>query len=762
MNDVLRHIRSSFGRAWVCLVLFILVLTGFMGGYYWYITGYLQREAMHQLDEASNHTSSIMTTSLLDKKKHLDKVANIVKYEDTDIKNVKWPLAEYLKNANVFQGVGFVAENGEYTVLADPEGLMTKLPYTPKDQRFFLKGMNGKDYLSVINGSLIFSELVTTSRGKGVLFALYNVEELQSVLSAKFFSDQGYSVIIDVEGNKLLWSDNAPHLAYESGNVFLNYLSMKHPKQENIKALHDAIAEKKSGMLTGWGFEPMYMYYRPLQIGDLYILTIIPQRAIAESYQLITQYTMLLFLILFIALVWLAGYLVYSEWRKKNELKKLLYVDELTGKMSYKKFQIDGTRWLRQDDDRPKALIAFDLDNFKLFNVLFGYQQGNRLLRNIADIFDRYVGKNGMFAHKYGDLYTILLAYKDRQELDWLCQGILREVRLIGEREYNGFRINASMGIYIVQPHEYSLMKMENYAILARREAKKRYEAGYRVYDEGLKNERIEFKQLVDNISAALEKGEFYSWFQPKYDAKTQRLVGAEALIRWIKPDGTMISPGTFIPLAERTGLIAQIDDYMFSAVCQQLQQWQDAGYPLLPISINVSRYSLYRKNFIAVHLEMLKQYGLPTNVIQLEVTEGTLYSELEVSEQIVDTLRERGIQVLIDDFGTGYSSISMVKRFNATALKIDKSFVDDMSSTGKKMLKYVIDIAKLMNMRTIAEGVETKEQHEFLRDQDCDVIQGYYFAKPMSAHDFVNLLKQDGGGTNSKVSPSRNTYEKG
>ena len=754
MKYVLGYIRSLFKRTWVCLLAFVLVLAGVMGGYFLYITCYLKTEAMHQLDEASYHTSIVMTTSLLDKKKHLDKVANIIKYEDGDIKNVAWSLSQSLENANVFQGVGFVTENGEYTVLSDPEGVMTKLPYTPKDQRFFFKGMNDKDYLSVINGSLIFSEPITTSRGKGVLFALYNVDALRNVLSVNFFSDQGYSVIIDVEGNKLLWSDNAPHLAYESGNVFLNYLAMKNPRQENIKALHDAIAEKKSGMLTDWGSEPMYMYYRPLQIGDLYILTIIPQRAIAVSYQRITQYTVVLFLILFIALVWLAGYLVYSEQRKKKELEKLLYVDEITGKSSYKKFQIDGAKWLRQDDDRPKALITFDIDNFKLFNLLFGYKQGNVLLRNIADILERYVGKNGIFAHKYGDLYSILLAYKDMQALDWLCHGILQEVRLIGEREYNGFRINASMGIYIVQPHEDSIMKMENYAILARREAKKRYQSGYCVYDEDLKNERIEFKQIVDDMSAALEKGEFYPWFQPKYDAKTQHLVGAEALIRWIKPDGTIIPPGKFIPIAERTGLISQIDDYMFNAVCWHLQQWQDAGYSLLPVSINVSRYGLYRQNFIADHLEILKQYELPTNVVQLEVTEGTLYSEVEVSEKIINTLRECGIQVLIDDFGTGYSSISMVKRFNATALKIDKSFVDDMSSTGKKMLKYVIDIAKLMNMQTIAEGVETKEQHEFLRDQDCDVIQGYYFAKPMSAHNFVNLLKITGGGTNSKAIP--------
>lgn len=742
LHTIWHYLRFLSGKSWVCLASFIAALGCLMGLYFWYITGYLKDEAMDRFQDASNHTSIITTTLLLDKKKHLDKVANLVKYADGDVAQVAAQLGQSAGNANVFEGVGFVSADGQYSILSDPAQVMEHLPYMPKDQRFFMKGMNGKDYLSVLNGSLIFSEPVETSRGQGVLFALYNADDLKDVLSVNFFSGQGYSVIIDVEENKLLWSDNAPHLAYESGSVFLNYMAMKDPKQFNIKALCEAIAKKESGILTGCGFEPMYLYYRPL-LGDLYILTIIPQLVIATSYQVVMRYMFLLFFILFIAIVGLAVYFIYNEWKRKRDLEELLYVDTLTGKASYKKFQLQADHWLERDDF-PKAFIAFDIDNFKLFNLIYGYPKGNDLLRQVADILARYAGTKGIFAYKCSDLFVMMLTYNDVRDVIWTCQEIRNEVRLLGKWQYKKFRINMSIGIYLIPPHETDVLKMENYAIMARREAKKCYELGYRFYDEDLKNERLHLKQLVDDMSTALEKGEFYPWFQPKYDAKTQQIIGAEALIRWYKDDGTMVSPVQFIPIAEQTGIIREIDDYMFNAVCRQLQQWREADYPVVPVAINVSRYGLYRHNFIAEHMELLKQCHLPTELIQLEVTEGTLYSKSEVSEKIVNTLRSLGIQVLIDDFGTGYSSISMVKRFNATALKIDKSFVDDVSYTGKKMLKYIINIAKLMNMRTIAEGVETKEQYEFLRDQDCDVIQGFYFAKPMKADDFAALLRKE------------------
>ena len=298
------------------------------------------------------------------------------------------------------------------------------------------------------------------------------------------------------------------------------------------------------------------------------------------------------------------------------------------------------------------------------------------------------------------------------------------------------------MGIYILDDRNETIEEMKNYAMMARRIVKNKYNTFYNFYYDGIKRNIIEKKNILDNISTAIDKREFVPYFQPKYDTKTRKIVSSEALIRWIKPNGEMIPPGKFIPVAEEMGIIARIDDYMFEAICKQQSLWREKGLNVRPISVNISRNKLYEKGFINNYLSIMKQYGVTTEDIQIEITEGSLVKESKVGGNIVNKLRKYGFEVLIDDFGTGYSSISMIKNINATKLKIDKSFVDDTTERGKQMLCYIIGMGKTMNMRTIAEGVETTEQYEFLLKHGCDAIQGYYFAKPMSADMYEEYLK--------------------
>lgn len=427
-------------------------------------------------------------------------------------------------------------------------------------------------------------------------------------------------------------------------------------------------------------------------------------------------------------------------WQRKK-WHKALYVDELTGQCSHEKFCIEAQKWL-DNNPNPKALIALDLDNFKLINIAFGHRAGDVVLREVSSILKKHLRHKGIFARKYGDLFAIMVQYDSVDELKSLCETISLDIAQIHIRHRHVFRITPSMGIYLIKKGETNLANMQNYAVLTRRSIKKQYNVYYRFYDPAMTANIVKNKRLIDKISMALQNHEFKPYYQPQYDAKTKKLIGAEALIRWEQADGSIVMPGKFIPLSEIVGIIMYIDDYMFDDVCRQQHQWKKAGYQTLPISVNVSRHSLYGKEFIPKYVDILKKYKLSCKDIPIEITEGTLLNAVEISEKLVSDLRNLGFSVLIDDFGMGYSSISMVKRFKASALKIDKSFVDDMSKEGKMMMTYIIDIAKLMHMQTVAEGVETKEQYEFLRDSGCDIIQGFYFAKPMSAQKFEKLLQ--------------------
>ncbi len=427
--------------------------------------------------------------------------------------------------------------------------------------------------------------------------------------------------------------------------------------------------------------------------------------------------------------------------RQRKKWYKALYVDTLTGHCSHKKFCIDAQQWLDTDRKESKALIAFDIDNFKLINMIFGHQTGNYVLREVSRVLEKSIQERGIFARKYGDLFSIMIRYDSIADIQALCEMIVADIAQIPIRHRQIYRITVSMGIYLIKMGERNLDDMQNYAILTRQSIKNKYNTYYDFYHSQMKDAMLENKKLLDNISMALQHHEFQAYYQPQYDAKTQKLIGAEALIRWNNSDGTITMPGYFIPIAEVSGVIKYIDEYMFEEVCRQQHQWKKAGYTTLPISVNVSRHSLYDKEFIQTYLGMLKKYNLTSTDISIEITEGTLFNAIEISEKLVNELRSLGFRVLIDDFGMGYSSISMIKRFKASSLKIDKSFIDDMGKEGKAMTTYIIDIAKLMKMRTIAEGVETKEQYEFLRDHDCDVIQGFYFAKPIPASEFEAML---------------------
>lgn len=429
-------------------------------------------------------------------------------------------------------------------------------------------------------------------------------------------------------------------------------------------------------------------------------------------------------------------------WQAKKWHKEL-YVDALTGKYSQKKFCMEAQRWLNHAPKTQKALIDFDIDNFKLINMIFGYRTGDYVLREVANILEKHLAKRGIFARKYGDIFSIMIQYSSIADIQALCDGIVTDVAQIPIHHNRLFRITVSMGIYLIKMNETNLNAMQNYAILTRQNIKKKYNIYYDFYNMNTKDNMLHNKRLIDKISMALQKHEFQPYYQPQYDAQSQKLIGAEALIRWKHPDGTVIMPGNFIPVSEIAGAIMYIDYYMFEEVCRQQHQWKKAGYTTLPISVNVSRHSLYDKEFLQNYMAILKKYELDCTDISIEITEGTLFNAIEISEKLVNDLRNLGFHVLIDDFGMGYSSISMVKRFKASALKIDKSFVDDMSEEGRKMMTYIIGIARLMHMKTVAEGVETKEQYEFLRDHDCDVIQGFYFAKPMPSYEFETLLSQ-------------------
>lgn len=389
-----------------------------------------------------------------------------------------------------------------------------------------------------------------------------------------------------------------------------------------------------------------------------------------------------------------------------------------------------------------KAFIVLDIDNFNLVNLMFGHDVGNAILTEISVVLRRHLGNRGIFARRYADRYSIMMTYESKEWLEAWCKELIRGLQHLPSFASRHFRMKPAMGIYCVSDDVQSPHKVQERAILARKMVKSKYERYYHFFTEDLIEQQIANKKLFDAICNGLDNKEFVPYYQTLYDMKTLEPVAAEALIRWPQPDGSVRMPSQFIYFAEQTGIISDIDDYMLETVCQHIAQWRAAGLAVIPITINISRRRLKSNNFIEFCSELLKRYQLPVGLLRIEITEGVLAEDCEVGQHLIAELKAIGIDVLIDDFGTGYSSLSMLKHFKARALKIDKTFVDDVSRVGREFIDVIIKLGKLMGMRIVAEGVETRAQYEFLLQRGCDTMQGYYIAKPVDHDAFQETLR--------------------
>lgn len=706
----------------------------------------LKQNYLNQLEETANYNRSIIYGELKDKQTTLQQIRSFIEDSPEMISRENMEKLNEISKQNKFKRIGIIYPDKRVFVT---DNLGEQSMYLDNIDIFFEKGLKKQESITRIehdkidNGGtiIVISVPLENNKGefKGILFATYDVNTLRNFMTLDIFNGKGYSLVMNSKGEKIITSMTALKLDTENNNVFYNLKMINDNNNNIIKNMKENIKANKSGIEQFDLYEKMYMSYQPLGIDDLYILTIIPKNIIENQYNILMKSTYFLCLGLSIALFIIMMNIVFNEKRKKKLLENITFVDKVTNGYSYEKFLLEYKNM--QKSDKKKVFITLDIDNFKLINDIFGYDIGNMVLKDVWKIINNNLMENGIFARKYADRYSIIMLFKEDSEIISFVNNLIKDIENLSIIKREKFRIIPSIGIYVLERENEKIEQIENYAIMASRTIKNRYDVYYSFYYDKLKSIMIEKKNMTDSIYQALENKRFIPYFQPKFDTKTKKVIGAEALIRWKKEDNSFVSPIKFIPIAEEVGIIAEIDKYMFEHVCKQQCVWKEKGLSILPISVNISRNKLFNVNFIDEYMSILNKYKLKPNDIQFEITEGTLYTEEKIGEKIIATLKGLGFDILIDDFGVGYSSISMIRDINATEMKIDKSFIDDTSEKGKALINYVIKIAEAIGMKTVAEGVETKDQYEFLLEHNCDVIQGYYFAKPMPADEYEKFL---------------------
>jgi diguanylate cyclase (GGDEF)-like protein/PAS domain S-box-containing protein len=391
------------------------------------------------------------------------------------------------------------------------------------------------------------------------------------------------------------------------------------------------------------------------------------------------------------------------------------------------------------------AIMYMDLDGFKRINDTFGHLIGDELLLEISSRLKRCVDKQDLVARFDGDEFSVLIRNIESADhpiaLAKKILASLEEPYFIKEYE---LYITTSIGIVISADGNNDPQTLISQADIALHRVKETGKNNYQIYSPSMDKELIKVYNLDKDLRKAFTKNEFLLHYQPKIEAKTGKITGAEALIRWQHGKDGMISPGQFIPLTEENGLIIRLTNWTVRKVCEQIKIWEEQNVPIVPISINISPKCFFKSDWVEKFLRIIKDSGVNPSLLELEITESTLIQNEEMFLSAISTFKKLGIKISLDDFGTGYSSLLYLKKFKLDTVKIDQSLIQNFLENDAPIIKYTLNLANELKMNVVAEGVETDKQFTFLRQNGCDQIQGFLFSRPVPPEDFTKLFTKD------------------
>ncbi len=695
-------------------------------------------------DVASQNTATI--ENLLEDRQHL--LVNIA----TEIKNKEfeftteqqiWEVVEWLKNYSRlydFKRMGIIAPDGTtygtdgYAEVLKDEPYQYGMQGLVNISSTLIEAMGEAEQINVFSVPLFMKDGKTV---KGVLFATYRTENFRDMLNINSFNGKGYSYIVQKDGTIVVGSEKSP--LYGSANVFDALNQYSEDNKKVTERLRAAMWEGSSGCEIAFFTGDRSIYYTPIKVDSVnkqwYLFTIVPTDVLTQKITSLIAKQDLLIAVAAITIFCLVIYFMLTYRSDEKLLHDMAYTDPLTQGNNMHAFR----EQLKRRGVNWGYVISVDLNDFKLVNSVCGLEKGDETIKRVWDILSSDIGEREMAAHGGGDHYALYMQEVYNSQLLIRLQDLTDKIEKVAD-DLEIISIYPYFGIYelkgSIEPEE-----AYNYANQAKKLVKGNKTKNYAFYEDINFQQIMVNKNLVDSFKAAIDREEFQIWYQPKFCGRTGRILGAEALVRWRKTDGEMISPGQFIPLFESNGMIITLDQYVFNKVCEQQKRWEREGKAILPISVNVSRASLYFGNIVERYRDIARNHDIDLKMVPIEITESATIKNIKVKE-LVEKFRETGFQLCLDDFGNGYSSLAMLNMIRFDVLKLDKSLIDYIGdSHGEQLVGYTIKLAKSMGMNVVAEGVETLKQVDFLNELECDEIQGFFFSKPVPLDKFSSMM---------------------
>ena len=609
----------------------------------------------------------------------------------------------------------------------------------------------------------ISSTLVETEDGKkGIVYAIFSSKEgtmalggwiptdtMLLLMNTDTFEGIGFSHIISNNGDYILSSQNENAVLNKGTNFLTELLKFSPQEETDAKLMKEQMQKGKSGTMEYEieGVGKRSLTYTPLEKGDWYLLSIVPSNTYVYDIKEFTGFSILLIAIVSISLFSIVSIAIMSISTRKNKIiSNIAYVDPVTKGMTRARFD----QKIRDimNDFTPFSYIMLDIRKFKLINDLMGSKGGDDVLRHVYQCILKHLDEDEFVSRVQADYFEVIVRTIDKENISKKLLAIAKEINQFNETREHPYYLPIDCGIYIVDEVTDDLVLVRDRANAARKnnkETSQTHLCSCVFYNDLQRLQMVQEKEIDNAMEKALRNEEFMVYLQPKVDIKTNKIAGAEALIRWNSPTMGFLSPDTFIPYFEKTGFIVKLDEFVFEKVCQHLKSWLDQGVEPVPISVNLSKRDLYDYDYLTHYKEIQERYQVPSKYLEIEFTETMFFENLELLKRSIDEVHEAGYRCSIDDFGSGYSSLALLKEIPVDILKLDKTFFDNFDNPrGDKVVEHVIALAKDLDMATIAEGVETLIQVERLRKMKCDQIQGYVYYKPMCMEDYDKIVEHD------------------
>ena len=748
----------------LCIAIFVVMASLFMAN----TISALDGEVNNYIDRAASQKCDIMESAI---RNDVNTVKNFAacasNYKTTD-KNLIIKMIKDLENS---------CSTIDAFIIADENGDVITSKNISKNisaREYYKRAMNGEVYISKAiysepDGKMVNAIAVPIygdyRRIVGMVAGICDARSYNNLIDMSFGGKENDSngYVLNSDGEVIMSGENTLGDNVPMGDLFFSSDILAGVEESVRNAVKDNFAKVGgSGIVKSVCNGEKYVAYYSGMSGfdDLHYLLIFKENVVAAEQNHYTMINILMYaFFVLILIIVITAYIVivrvsFRRLTKANEeVSRIAYIDSITGYGTWDKFVLDAKSLLRHEY-RRYALVSFDIDKFKAINDMYGHDEGNRVLKLIADTVNRNLQDGETFSRINSDNYYILMLYRSDSDTARRIGSLIQAI----EYEITEFVPVLSFGIYRITDKSVSIRRMGDLADIAKRTVKYGDDSAYTFYSESMLEKMREEKRIENEMQTALDMHEFSVFYQPKVslDGKVN-LTGAEALVRWIK-DGTVISPGKFIPLFEKNRFIVKLDYYIMDQVCQKIKQWE-SYYPHLLISVNMSRAHLRDPQFVEKLNDICLSHGVSTSSIEIEITESAAYESLDVLTAVFKQLKDYGFHISIDDFGSGYSSLNMLKDLPADVLKIDRAFLAESNSNKRAndILGYVIRMAGSLGMHTICEGIETDEQAKLLGGLGCEMAQGFYFAKPMPSDSFEEILR---GNSKTINIPSYNPEE--